>query len=79
MAEHADMQDGAAREHPADDDRRGPLRPDRDGRDVHVVKIREGIASYADPGWYDHPEGTVAAKVDEAPEGLAGWGEEAGS
>ncbi|RWB35675.1 MAG: copper oxidase [Mesorhizobium sp.] len=27
-----------------------------------VVKVREGLASndYADPGWYQHPEGTVA-------------------
>ena len=44
-----------------------------------VVKIRDGIASYADPGWFDHPEGTVARKVDAAPEGLAGWNVEEGS
>jgi hypothetical protein len=27
-----------------------------------VVKVREGLTSndYADPGWYQHPEGTVA-------------------
>jgi hypothetical protein len=25
-----------------------------------VLKIREGITSYEDPGWYRHPEGTVA-------------------
>lgn len=27
-----------------------------------VVKVREGLSStdYADPGWYTHPEGTVA-------------------
>ena len=25
-----------------------------------IVKIREGLASYDDPGWYDHPAGTVA-------------------
>ena len=27
-----------------------------------VVKVREGLSStdYADPGWYEHPEGTVA-------------------
>ena len=23
-------------------------------------KIREGVTSYEDPGWYKHPEGTVA-------------------
>jgi hypothetical protein len=26
-----------------------------------VIKIREGITSYEDPGWYKHPEGTVAS------------------
>ena len=32
-----------------------------------VIKIRDGITSYADPGWYRHPEGTVAslAQADE--------------
>ena len=29
-----------------------------------VMKIREGIRSYEDPGWYDYPKGTMAAKVD---------------
>jgi hypothetical protein len=28
-----------------------------------VVKVREGITSYADPGHYKHPPGTVAHKV----------------
>ena len=29
-----------------------------------VIKIREGLESYErDPGWYDHPPGTVAWKV----------------
>src|SRR5438552_7071680 len=26
-----------------------------------VIKIREGITSYEDPGWYRNPEGTVAS------------------
>lgn len=30
-----------------------------------VLKVREGITSYEDPGWYKHPPGTVA---DVAPE-----------
>ena len=32
-----------------------------------VLKIRDGITSYEDPGWYHHPEGTVAslASADE--------------
>jgi hypothetical protein len=30
-----------------------------------VVKVREGLAhnDYADPGWYEHPPGTVAYEV----------------
>jgi len=28
-----------------------------------VLKIREGISTYDDPGWYRHPEGTVATLV----------------
>ena len=30
-----------------------------------VLKIREGITSYEDPGWYQHPEGTVAARASD--------------
>ena len=30
-----------------------------------VVKVRENLKSYdEDPGWYPHPEGSVAAKVE---------------
>ena len=25
-----------------------------------VLKVRDGITSFEDPGWYQHPEGTVA-------------------
>ena len=25
-----------------------------------ILKVREGITSYEDPGWYQHPEGTMA-------------------
>ena len=28
-----------------------------------VVKVRDGLTSYDDPGWYRHPPGTVAKKV----------------
>jgi hypothetical protein len=33
-----------------------------------VVKVREGLAQgdFRDPGWYKHPEGTVAYEVDAA-------------
>jgi FtsP/CotA-like multicopper oxidase with cupredoxin domain len=33
-----------------------------------VLKVRERLAGYDDPGWYRHPEGTVAARA--APEEL---------
>jgi FtsP/CotA-like multicopper oxidase with cupredoxin domain len=41
----------------------GPFGPIEMGGMFTVLKVREGIASYADPGWYKHPEGTVARKV----------------
>lgn len=28
-----------------------------------VFKVREDLTSYADPGWYQHPEGTVAESI----------------
>lgn len=28
-----------------------------------ILKVREGLTSYADPGWYKHPEGTVAVSI----------------
>ncbi|HEX4794602.1 MAG TPA: copper oxidase [Humisphaera sp.] len=30
-----------------------------------ILKVRDGIANYADPGWYKHPAGTVADKASE--------------
>ena len=32
-----------------------------------ILKVRERLASYDDPGWYEHPKGTVAdtAGADE--------------
>jgi FtsP/CotA-like multicopper oxidase with cupredoxin domain len=57
----------------------GPFGPIEMGGMFTVFKVRDGIDSYADPGWYDHPEGTVARKVEAAPDGLAGWSEEAES
>ena len=32
-----------------------------------VMKVRDGTRArrLRDPGWYEHPEGTVAYKVDE--------------
>ena len=31
-----------------------------------VVKVREDITSYEDPGWYQHPAGTVAGVASPA-------------
>jgi manganese oxidase len=28
-----------------------------------VLKVREGITTYEDPGWHAQPEGTAARKV----------------
>jgi hypothetical protein len=41
----------------------GPFGPIEMGGMFTVLKVREGITSYADPGWYKHPEGTVARKL----------------
>jgi len=44
----------------------GPFGPIEMGGMFTVVKIREHLESYEDPGWYDYPEGTVAYRVDGA-------------
>ncbi len=31
-----------------------------------VLKVREHLDNYADPGWYDHPPGTVAERASAA-------------
>jgi manganese oxidase len=41
----------------------GPYGPMEMGGMFTVVKIRPGITSYADPGWYQPPKGTIAYKV----------------
>jgi len=41
----------------------GPFGPIGMGGMFTVVKIREGITSYEDPGPYQHPKGTVAYRV----------------
>lgn len=30
-----------------------------------IIKVRDGITSYKDPGWYKHPLGTIAAPATE--------------
>ena len=42
---------------------RGPFGPLEMGGMFTVVKIRDGITGYDDPGWYRHPPGTVAWRV----------------
>jgi FtsP/CotA-like multicopper oxidase with cupredoxin domain len=46
----------------------GPFGPMEMGGMFSVVKVREGIAAndYSDPGWYEHPPGTVAYEVASA-------------
>jgi len=47
----------------------GPFGPLEMGGMFTVVKVREGLAAgdYKDPGWYKHPQGTVAYELAEAP------------
>ncbi|HHT9115982.1 MAG TPA: multicopper oxidase domain-containing protein, partial [Candidatus Wunengus californicus] len=44
---------------------KGPFGPIEMGGMFTVLKVREGITCYDDPGWYQHPEGTVAWRVVE--------------
>ena len=37
-----------------------------------IVKIREHLDSYGDPGWYEHPPGTVAEAASVAELGRDG-------
>lgn len=48
-----------------------PLRPIETGGMFTVFKVRGDLAPghYADPGWYEHPEGTVAYQLDQTPKG----------
>ncbi len=45
----------------------GPFGPVEMGGMFTVLKVRAGITSYEDPGWYKHPEGSVAKKVPAPP------------
>jgi FtsP/CotA-like multicopper oxidase with cupredoxin domain len=42
----------------------GPFGPVEMGGMFTVLKVRAGITSYADPGWFKHPAGSVARKVE---------------
>ena len=41
----------------------GPFGPVEMGGMFTILKVREGLTSYADPGWFKHPQGTIARKV----------------
>jgi len=58
---------GPSHEHAAHDGRRGPVRSRRNGGMFTVLKVRAGITSYADPGWYQYPPGTQPRKVPTPP------------
>jgi manganese oxidase len=49
----------------------GPFGPIEMGGMFTVMKVREDLApgNYRDPGWYKHPQGTVANEVDVAAAG----------
>ncbi|HHT9105513.1 MAG TPA: multicopper oxidase family protein [Candidatus Wujingus californicus] len=44
---------------------KGPFGPVEMGGMFTVLKVRENITNYDDPGWYRHPEGTVAWRIAE--------------
>ena len=46
----------------------GPLGPIEMGGMFTILKVREGLTSYDDPGWYAYPEGTRARRVQAPPE-----------
>jgi hypothetical protein len=41
----------------------GPFGSIQMGGMFTILKVREGITTYDDPGWYQHPPGTVASPV----------------
>jgi hypothetical protein len=47
----------------------GPFGPIEMGGMFTLVKIRKDLENYeTDPGWYDHPAGTIAWKTDSPPD-----------
>jgi manganese oxidase len=44
----------------------GPFGPIDMGGMFTIVKVRDGITTYEDPGWYHHPPGTVAERASAA-------------
>jgi manganese oxidase len=42
---------------------KGPFGDIEMGGMFTILKVREGLTSYDDPGWYTHPEGTMARRM----------------
>jgi manganese oxidase len=42
---------------------KGPYGPIEMGGMFTILKVRDGLTSYDDPGWYKHPAGTLARKI----------------
>jgi hypothetical protein len=45
----------------------GPFGPIEMGGMFTILKVRDSLTSYADPGWYKHPDGTRARKIPTPP------------
>jgi len=65
MAEHAEMEMSIPENTAPMMTGQGPFGPIEMGGMFSVVKVRKGLArdDYSDPGWYQHPSGTVAYEV----------------
>ena len=65
MAEHAEMEMTIPENTAPMMAGQGQFGPIEMGGMFSVVKVREGLAhnDYADPGWYQHPAGTVSYEV----------------
>jgi hypothetical protein len=46
---------------------KGPFGPIEMGGMFTILKVRDGITSYEDPGFYKHPDGTSARKIPTPP------------
>jgi len=67
MGEHAEMEMQVPKNSIPMRGGRGPFGTITMGGMFSIVKVRDGLKSYEDPGWYRHPPGTVAdvAQPDE--------------
>jgi manganese oxidase len=67
MGAMADMRMGAPRNSIPMQGAPGPFSTIDMGGMFTIIKVRDELASYDDPGWYAHPAGTVAgpATADE--------------